>query len=377
MSVSRLDSVCDVIMGQAPNGEAYNKDGKGWLLIAGAGDFGELYPAPKKSTTEASKLSRPGDIILGIRATIGEKVLSDGEYCLGRGVTALRAKAMTDSRYLWHWVEHARPKLASKAKGATFKQVSRQDICELEISLPPIAQQKRIAAILDQAEALRSLRRQSIGQLDALGRSVFLEMFGDPVTNPKKWETPPMREVAVIERGKFTPRPRNDPSYYGGEFPFIQTGDISSAVGKLNSWTQTLNKKGIRVSRSFLPGTIVVAIVGATIGMSAILGIEVYCPDSVVGIQVFPEKAVAEYLEMVLQYWRPVFIEQAPATARANINLETFRPLQVPLPPLTLQQEFADRIQAIEALKAQHRESLAKMDTLFASLQHRAFRGEL
>jgi type I restriction enzyme, S subunit len=246
-----------------------------------------------------------------------------------------------------------------------------------QIFLPPIDQQKRIAAILDKAEELRSLRRQSIEQLDILGRSIFIEMFGNPLANPKKWETPPLREIALIERGKFTPRPRNDPSYYSGKFPFIQTGDISNSIGRLNTWTQTLNDKGIKVSRSFPPGTIVVAVVGATIGMTAILGVEVYCPDSVVGIQVFEGKAIAEYLDMVLQYWRPIFIEQAPATARANINLETFRPLQVPIPPFHLQQEFAQRIQAIEHLKSQHRESLAQLDKLFASLQHRAFRGEL
>ena len=163
MSITRvrLDSVCDVIMGQAPSGEAYNLEGKGWHLIAGAGDFGAVHPAPKKFTTEASKLSKPGDIILGIRATIGEKVLSDGEYCLGRGVAALRANPKLESRFLWHWLDHTRPILSAKAKGATFKQVNRQDIKELEITLPPIAEQKRIAAILDKAEELRELRRQA------------------------------------------------------------------------------------------------------------------------------------------------------------------------------------------------------------------------
>jgi len=165
-------------MGQAPSGEAYNSDQEGWPLIAGAGDFGEQYPAAKKFTTEASKLSQRGDIILGIRATIGEKVLSDGTYCLGRGVAGLRAHPNLAPNYLWHWLSHIRPFLASKAKGATFKQVNRQDIGELEIQLPPLAEQRRIAEILDRAEALRAKRRAALAQLDTLTQAIFLALFG-------------------------------------------------------------------------------------------------------------------------------------------------------------------------------------------------------
>ena len=95
-------------MGQAPNGDAYNFNGDGWALVAGAGDFGELYPNPKKFTTEAARISKHGDIVLGIRATIGEKVIVDGEYCLGGGVAGLGAKHTLDSRYLWHWLTQVR-----------------------------------------------------------------------------------------------------------------------------------------------------------------------------------------------------------------------------------------------------------------------------
>jgi four helix bundle suffix protein len=145
----RLDTVCKLTMGQAPDGESYNGDGDGLPLIAGAGDFGEVHPAAKKFTTAPGKVCCPGDIILGIRATIGEKVIADRAYCLGRGVAGLRARAGLDSRYLWHWLTHVAPILAGKAKGATFKQVNREDIGELAISLPQLQEQRRIAEVLD------------------------------------------------------------------------------------------------------------------------------------------------------------------------------------------------------------------------------------
>jgi type I restriction enzyme, S subunit len=261
--------------------------------------------------------------------------------------------------------------------GSTRAKLTKGGASEILIPLPPIAEQKRIAAILDKAEEIRSQRRQALEQLDAIGQSIFLEMFGNPIHNTKNWPLDYLKNLSSVKRGKFTPRPRNDPSYYGGAFPFIQTGDISNSSGYLTLWNQTLNEKGIKVSRSFPPRTVVIAIVGATLGITSILGVEVYCPDSVVGIQTYPDKSLPEYIERVLRFWRPIFVAQAPETARANINLETLRPLQIPVPPIALQQEFARRVETIAQLKATHRESLTQLDALFASLQHRAFRGEL
>ena len=111
IATASLGDVADVVMGQAPSGESYNHEGEGWPLIAGAGDFGESVPVAKKFTTAPSKLCSDGDIVLGIRASIGEKVLADGQYCLGRGVAGLRAKRNLDQRYLWHWLTHSEAEL--------------------------------------------------------------------------------------------------------------------------------------------------------------------------------------------------------------------------------------------------------------------------
>jgi type I restriction enzyme S subunit len=151
--------------------------------------------APVKHTSKAAKLSEPGDIILSIRASIGDKVSADGVYCLGRGVAGIRASRLLSPRYLWHWLTSVEAELASKGKGATFKQVNRNDIGELSIPMPPLAEQERIAEILDQAESLRGQRRQAIALFDELTQSVFLDMFGDPASNPMGW---PVREFATL-----------------------------------------------------------------------------------------------------------------------------------------------------------------------------------
>jgi type I restriction enzyme, S subunit len=383
--LSRLDDVCEIIMGQAPSGAAYNKSGNGWMLIAGAGDFGEIYPAPKKFTTEASKLSNPGDIILGIRATIGEKVLSNGEYCLGRGVAALRSRTGLNSRYLWHWLEHIRPELCSKSKGATFKQVNRQDIAELKISLLPIDQQKRIAAILDKAEELRSLRRQSIKQLDILGRSIFIEMFGDPIFNQHKWQRTQLVNLCIspdnIKCGSFGTQLSKD-EYKTEGVPLWGIRNVNALFKIPTKEFLELKTANKLIQYSIQSGDIVMTRKG-TVGNCAVypegypLGI---MHSDLLRLRINYQVCNPIFLSHQLHYSRDVAQQIELISGGAimpGINVTNLKSLEVLTPPHPLQQEFAQRIEAIEHQKSQHRESLAQLDKLFASLQHRAFRGEL
>lgn len=346
--------------------------------------FDDLVFVPAERVGEKQRI-RQHDIVVaassGSLDVVGKAApaLTDFNGGFGAFCKVLRPNSKVHPGYFAHFfkTQHYRQSVSSLATGANINNLRNEHLDGMEIPLPTLVEQRRITEVLDRAETLRVKRRAALAQLDTLAHAVFLNLFSNPLENRRGWPSVELQEIAVVERGKFTPRPRNDQTYYGGRFPFIQTGDISNSQGRLNSWSQTLNEKGVSVSRSFPAGTVVIAIVGATIGMSAILDIEVYCPDSVVGIQARETKTVPEYIEMLLRYWRPIFLARAPETARANINLETLRPLKIPLPPLSMQREFARRMLRIEKLKKAHRASLVEMDTLFAVLQHRAFRGEL
>jgi type I restriction enzyme S subunit len=203
MRSTYLGTVCDIDMGQAPNGSSYNDIGEGYPLLAGASDFGVDSPIPSKFTTEPTKLSKPGDLLLCIRATIGDLNWSDQQYCLGRGVAGLRPKNKElDRRYLWRWLSFVRPALEKRARGSTFKQVSRQDISDLEILLPnSIDEQRRIATVLDKADAIRRKREKLLAMADELLKSLFLEMFGDPFSNPMVWPIASLGELGEVQGG--------------------------------------------------------------------------------------------------------------------------------------------------------------------------------
>ncbi|MFZ2975914.1 MAG: restriction endonuclease subunit S [Candidatus Moraniibacteriota bacterium] len=262
-------------------------------------------------------------------------------------------------------------------KGAGLKHISKGYINDIDIPELPREEQKRIVKILDETDACRQKRKQAIELLNDYLKSVFLEMFGDPVQNPRKWDLKPLEKVAKLERGRFSPRPRNDPSYFNGEHPFIQTGDISNSNHKLNKFVQTLNEKGTKVSKQFFKGDIVIAIVGATIGVTAILEIDVYATDSVICIKPYGAVINNIYLEYVLRFWKKILLRDAPEAARPNINLTILNNLKIILPPVELQTRFVSIVEKVEDLRQDMIVQSEEMEKQFQVLMQKAFKGEL
>jgi type I restriction enzyme S subunit len=381
----RLDAVCEIAMGQAPSGDAYNYDGKGWPLIAGAGDFGETYPVCKKYTTAAARLSKYGDIVLGIRASIGEKVIADGEYCLGRGVAGLRGKSNLDSSYLWHWLTHTGPVLASKAKGATFKQVNKDDIGELEIILPALPEQRRIAAILDQADALRVKRREALAQLDSLTQSIFIEMFGDPATNTATLNFQPLESLLEdsFQNGAYFPKETYCESAgtemvhmsdaFGG---CVRRGNLKRVnCSDADIKKYTLTTHDILIARRSLTYE-----GAAKPCMIPHASEPLIFESSFIRVRPNRTKITPLYLFHYLNNDRVKKTHIRPYVTQSTISgINQSNLAQVPVlqPPLELQHKFGVRVQSIENMRRMQGASLSELNTLFASLQHRAFRGEL
>ena len=366
MKPATLSEVCEITMGQAPKGSTYNEAGEGLPLVAGAGDFGEIFPAAKKYTTASGvRKSMPGDIIIGIRASIGDKVVADGEYCLGRGVAGLRPKAQLHDRYLWNWLGWAAPHLAAKGRGATFLQVNKTDVSEMQIPLPSLEEQKRIAAILDAADNLRTKRRQALTKIDTLTQAIFHNMFGDPFGPDTA--TVPLSDLAKIvmgqsppgssynDRGEGTPL-LNGPSEFGPEFP--------TAV----QWTSVPT----RLSET---GDILFCVRGATAGrMNMADG--TYCLGrGLAAIRTEPGQRA--FLFRVLESYYPRFQSTGVGSTFINISKKDLTDLPIPAANPSSTSRFGEIQSEAAELRAAVVAELRGFDLLFASLQQRAFRGEL
>jgi type I restriction enzyme S subunit len=283
-----------------------------------------------------------------------------------------------DGRYLVHFLRQDSVNSSGERRmtgSAGQRRVPRQFFEELAIPLPSLDEQRRIAAILDQADDLRRKRREALGRLKELNRSIFLDMFGDPVQNRRGWPVSRLGAVGTLDRGVSKHRPRNDPALLGGAYPLIQTGSIANCDGYVLRYTATYSELGLKQSKLWPVGTLCITI-AANIGKTGILTFDACFPDSVVGFTP-NDLVVSEFVQQWFAFIQPTLEKDAPQFAQKNINLAILRDLVLPIPPLALQRAFAERIVEIDALKSDHHAHLAKLDALYSSLQHRAFRGEL
>jgi type I restriction enzyme S subunit len=209
----------------------------------------------------------------------------------------------------------------------------------------------------------------------SLRQSIFLEMFGNPVTNPRHWPVKKFAEIGVLDRGVSRHRPRNAPELLGGPYPLIQTGDAANCDGYIRDFKSTYSDLGLRQSRLWATGTLCITI-AANIAKTGILTFPACFPDSVVG---FTPNHIAEteYVQTWLSFLQAMLEANAPESAQKNINLAILRELDVPVPPVAMQEGFVAGIKKVEQLKSDMVISLMSCDAAFASLQHRAFRGEL
>lgn len=372
-------------------GDATDAPEDGYLPVLRAGnitEFGVIYDdlvyVPRRFVSE-KQLLRSGDVLIaassGSLDVVGKAapVLSDYEGAFGAFCKVLRPiRNRVDPRYFSHYFRTTdyRRTVSNLAAGANINNLKNEHLDNLLIPLPTIDEQRRIAAILDQADALRAKRRDALAQLDRLAQSVFVEMFGDPETNPKNLRKSAISDIAEVSTGSTPSRGSGD--FYGGSIPWVKTTEVTGEV--IHDTEEKLTEAGLRSIRGKLHpvNSILVAMYGQgqTRGRAALLAMEASC-NQACGVIRPSEHYLPRFMlaQLLLGYDRLRALGRGGN--QENLNLQLLGAFEVLVPPLAIQQAFVTRMSAIDALKAMHRTALAELDALFASLQHRAFRGEL
>jgi type I restriction enzyme S subunit len=362
--IAKLGDVCEVVMGQAPSGDTYNDQGNGYPLIAGAGDFKNGIINVGKYTTEPTKLSKSDDIVMSIRASIGDKVWVDADYCLGRGVAAIRANSKVDKKYLWHTLSHVESTLLSKGRGATFLQVNKDDIQTLDIPLPPLTEQKRIAEILDKATAIKAKRELAIAKLDELVQSTFVEMFGE-VKTTNKWERRKISSVSNVYTGK-TP-PTSNKENYADEFPFVTPTDLK---GLITSPARYVSKKGARLIKTVRKGSCLVGCIG-DIGRVGYVYMPVTFNQQINAVEWNTDLVDDIFGYFSLKYMEEVLKASAVSAVVPILNKTNFSNISIPIPPISEQRKFSEFVCYIWKIENTMKNEVGK--NLLASLQNQAF----
>jgi type I restriction enzyme S subunit len=325
-------------------------------------------------------------VLFSSRAPIGLVAINKQPLCTNQGFKSFVPDASRLSPdFLFWWLKGNRPALEHLGRGATFKEVSKSIIEKVEIPLPPLAEQKRIAAILDAADALRTKRRESLAQLDALLQSTFLTLFGECDRPPVSLGKPtfgttanfvPLSSVATMATGHTPDRSRSE--YWNGNIPWISLTEIRDFNGRIATETrENVSEEGIKNSSSVkLPKGTVCFSRTASVGFVTVMGREMSTSQDFVNWVCGP-KIDPIYLMWCLIFSRDYLLSKSAGSIHKTIYHRHTERFQVYLPPLPLQQKFAAIVESVERQKAAQRAHLAELDALFAALQHRAFRGEL
>ena len=305
------------------------------------------------------------------------------ESTFGGFVTVLRAnRKKAFPRYLYHWFSSPHVQDFARSFGRQTTNISNLDLnrcLKMPVPLPPLSEQKRIAEILDQADALRAKRRAALALLDELTQSIFLDMFGDPVTNPKGWEMGTIKDL--LESASYG---TSEKSESVGEFPVLRMNNISRTgemdftdLKYMDLKSSEHDRYLVRSGDVLFNRTNSAELVGKT-GLFREARKMAYA-GYLIRLRT-NDANEPEYLSVFLNsaYAKKMLRGMCKSIiGMANINATEIQCMRVAMPPNNLQRSFAARVSDVEKLKTVLRNSLAELDQLFASLQHRAFRGEL
>lgn len=379
MNYKTFGSECIVIAGQSPSSSTYNSIGKGLPFFQGKADFQDMYPCVRVwCTSEKYKEAIPGDILISIRAPVGAVNICSQRAIIGRGISAIRASANLDTKYLFYFLKANEKKIASLGTGSTFKAITQDTLKNIQIPLPPLEDQKRIAYLLGKVEGMIAQRKEHIKQLDELLKSVFLEMFGDPVRNEKGWEKLELGNFGKIFTGN-TPS-RNDPANYSpGVIEWIKTDNIPPDSAFITSAEEMLSEKGMQKGRIVSKGALLVACIAGSvesIGRAALTDRTVAFNQQINAIQ--PNQDVNSLFLCSLFKISKKYIQSHATKGMKNIlNKGDFTKIKLIKPPITLQYQLATIVKKIESLKSRYQESLNNLENLCGALSQKAFKGEL
>lgn len=373
----RLGEVVDILSGFAFPSEQFGDSGN--LPVVRIRDV-----VPGRSSTffqgefDDRFIVSDGDILIGMDGEFNRARWRGGRALLNQRVCRIRPSSdWLDDGYLFYYLPAVLKAIEDVTPFVTVKHLSAKQIRDIAISLPPVPEQRHVAAILAKADELLAKRRAALAQLNGLIQSMFLEMFGDPATNPRGLPRVPLRMLGTVVTGG-TPS-RDIPGYYGNEIEWIKSDNINTAGAFLTKAVERLSVGGRAVARTAPSGSILVTCIAGTpacIGNVAIADREVAFNQQINAL--IPESNVDPYFLYGQFVAGKKLVQQASTGGmKGMVSKSRFEGIQFIVPPQHEQVAFGRQFISVQALIGEQHTSLNRLTELFASLQHHAFAGAL
>lgn len=379
----KLATVTETVMGQAPSSNDCNKDGIGTPFVK-AGEFGLSRPLIKEWTTNPLKFAQYDDVLLCVVGATCGKINKGFDGAIGRSVAAVRAKPeLIDKNYLYYFLQTWSLRLRAMSQGAAQTVITRDMIGSLEVPLLPLSEQRRIASILDKADELRQKRQQAIEKLDQLLQATFIDMFGDPISNPKKWNLVSAKKVLKIQGGyAFS---SSDFSNIG--IPVVKIGNANKLGFNTEKFDFIIPKQPEKLIQYELrSGDLLMSLTG-TVGKDDYGNItEVtddynmyYLNQRVAKLEVTNNLFSKNYIRYFFSQSsiKNLITKNNRGVRQANISNSDIYELDIPLPTKEVLAKFDSCIKSMNEIKLCFKTQLSSSEKLFKSLQNQAFSGNL
>jgi type I restriction enzyme S subunit len=381
-----IKKVARVVGGATPkSGVAEYWDGEiAWATPKDLADLDgkEIADTPRKITDRglrscAAEQLPPGSVLFSSRAPIGHIAINSAPMATNQGFKSFIPGPDLDASFLYWWLDANRERLQAMGNGATFKEVSKAVVERIVLPLPPLPEQRRIAAILDQADALRHLRRQSLSRLSDLGQAIFAEMFGNG--SDDLLQSVQLTDVAlkVTDGEHLTPR-RSKSGYR-----LLSARNVRDGFIDFDNVDYVDELEFQRIAKRCLPrkGDVLISCSGSVGRVALVESKEPFVLVRSAAL-VVPNTSLidARYLSEYLRTPRMFRLmnKRANSSGQPNLFLNQIKQLPILLPSINRQREFSRRFMALRSnLLPTMTEASHRLNGLFASLQHRAFRGEL
>ena len=379
--MTKLGNICNILNGYAFKSEKYVDSGIRVIRITNV-QKGYIEDSEPKfySFDYADELSRyileNGDLLMSLTGNVGRVGVLSEKFlpaALNQRVACLRLKDNEIFKpFLFHFLnsDYFEQMCINASKGIAQKNLSTEWLKDVYIPDYSAEQQEQIADTLDKVTHTIDTCNAILEKLDLLVKSRFIEMFGNPISNSHNLPLKTLPELGELGRGVSKHRPRNAPELLGGKYPLIQTGDVANANLYIYVYNATYSEIGFKQSKMWNKGTLCITI-AANIAKTAILTFDSCFPDSVVGFNA-NDKTNNIFIHYWFSFFQAILEEQAPESAQKNINLKILSELKVIVPPIALQEQFADFVEQTDKSKSV-KQVLEKAETLKKALMQEYF----
>ena len=380
MEYTTIGESCSVVSGGTPSrskNEYWRNGTIPWMKIGNikskyVNEYDELITEQGLNNSSA-KLLKKGTILYTIFATLGEVGILDIEACTNQAIAGINIndpRITTD--YLYYYLKSKKDYVNNIGRGVAQNNINLTTLKKFEIPLINVDKQLNIVEILEKVERMIDLKKKEIDDLDLLIKARFVEMFGDPANNPKKFEEQSLKDTCKIITGNTPSRAVEE--YYGDFVEWIKTDNIVSGAINPTRAVEYLSEEGMKAGRVVKEDTILMACIAGSI---ASIG-RVCVTDRTVAFNqqinaIVPKDYNPLFLYVLLQISKDYLIEDVSMALKGILSKSKLEEKEFIVPPLELQQQFADFVQQVDKSKLAVQKSLEKTQQLFDSLMQEYF----